>query len=100
MSTRAPDVFPITLSPARDHTRPLELVTIRAQAAVVRALLDEVERTVPGSRAERGLAPQLVEDLARLGCRVFESAAAMAKALDAPPRKCTSDPGAGSRGVA
>lgn len=100
MPTHAPAVLPIALGPARDQIRHFDLVTIRAQAAVVRALLDEMERAVPASGAERWVAPQLVEDLARLGCRVFESAAAMARALDGPPRKCTSDPPAGSTGAA
>src|SRR5579864_6511533 len=57
------------------------LVRARGQAAVVRALLNEMERisALHGSstREETVLGDQLVEELARLGCRVLECASAM-----------------------
>ena len=46
--------------------------------AVIRSLLDEIERTEPATRET--LAEQLIEELARLGCRVLELASAMTPA--------------------
>lgn len=48
---------------------------IRTQAGVVRALLDEVDSIDPAFDAE--LDGQLIEELARLGCRILEAASAM-----------------------
>lgn len=57
--------------------------TLRAQMALVRSLVDELERrTAPQAPRLDG---QLVEELAMLGCRVIEAAAQMAHTLgDAP----------------
>jgi hypothetical protein len=54
---------------------------IRAQAASLRALLDEVERAVPHGGAH-GLHAQLVEELARLGCRFLVAASALSTVVD------------------
>jgi len=45
--------------------------------------LDELERTVPGSSFEHLVTTQLVEDMARLGCRLIETAGALSKAVEA-----------------
>jgi len=48
---------------------------VRTQAGVVRALLDEVDSIEPAFAEE--LDGQLVEELARLGCRILEAASSM-----------------------
>jgi hypothetical protein len=59
------------------------LERIRVHAALVRALLDELDRLAPISErrpdAERfvALSEQHAEELGRLGCRIVECAAAM-----------------------
>jgi hypothetical protein len=64
-----------------------DLVRLRSHIAVVRSLLDELDRIVPPSRSRQPegapleLRAQLVEELARLGCRLLESAAALTRAL-------------------
>jgi len=54
---------------------------VRRQAALVRTLLDEVERVTPSDLADP-IGAQLVEELGRLGCRCVELAAALAKVVD------------------
>jgi hypothetical protein len=49
------------------------LTNVRSQAAFVRALLDEVERVVPRESNDL-VSEQLVEELARLGCRFLDVA--------------------------
>lgn len=61
----------------------LRLASLRGQSAVVRALLDQIEHAVPHSPAEQPLREQLVEELTRLGVRIFEAAATMATTSDA-----------------
>jgi hypothetical protein len=56
--------------------------TLRSEAACVRALIDEIERVAPASLAEEAVSAQLVEDLARLGCRLIEAAAALRPVVD------------------
>ena len=61
-----------------------DLVRARSDAATVRALLDELDRIVPPTSARPHedarleLCEQLVEELARLGCRLLECAVAEA----------------------
>lgn len=62
-----------------------ELRAVRAQAALVRSLLDELDEIVPPSdapgsvgRPVEALAAQTVEELANLARRMMEAAAAMA----------------------
>jgi hypothetical protein len=50
-------------------------------------LLDEIERVVPSGQACEGLSRQLVEELARLGCRTLEAAEALLEVVD-EPRRC------------
>jgi hypothetical protein len=60
---------------------PSTLVKLRTHAAMVRALLDELERAAPlsdrpsATDVQPSLAEQLAEELARLGCRMLECAA-------------------------
>lgn len=61
--------------------------SLRSQAACVRMLLDEIERVVPSGQACEGLSRQLVEELARLGCRTLEAAEALLEVVD-EPRRC------------
>jgi hypothetical protein len=56
--------------------------SVRSQAAFVRALLDEVERVAP-SGSGSVVSEQLVEELARLGCRCIETASALTAVVDA-----------------
>ena len=63
---------------------PEEPARLRSHAALVRALLDEVERLAPivspgGSEAAvfTALSDQLAEEVGRLGCRMLECSAAM-----------------------
>jgi hypothetical protein len=54
------------------------IIDVRSQAACVRALLDEVERTTGADRLDE----QLVEELGRLGCRCVELAAKLSTLVD------------------
>jgi hypothetical protein len=54
----------------------LRLARLRAQVAVVRALADHVEYLArPGDTD--GLSKQVIEEMARLGCRLLEAAGAL-----------------------
>jgi len=55
----------------------LNLARLRAQVAIVRALTDQVEKAVHVAEVD-DLRERIVEEMARLGCRLFEAAAAMA----------------------
>jgi hypothetical protein len=56
------------------------LAHVRSQAAFVRSLLDEVERVAP-SVAPGIVSAQLVEELARLGCRFLEVASELTRSV-------------------
>lgn len=58
--------------------------SLRGEAACVRALLDELDRLAPSSLDEEAVSAQLVEDLARLGCRFLDAACALSVAVDEP----------------
>jgi hypothetical protein len=56
----------------------LNAVALRRHAALVRTLLEELDRIVPSAGArEDVLAEQLIEELTRLGCRILECTATM-----------------------
>jgi hypothetical protein len=55
-----------------------ELSSIRRQAALARTLLDELDEVAPGFDRGRALRAQAIEELTRLGCRIFEAAALLA----------------------
>lgn len=68
----------------------LRLVATKQQIAVVRTLADELERCLVHGGAAADLQEQLVQELARLGCRSVETAAAMAeKPVDLAERSGT-----------
>ena len=50
------------------------MASARTQAAIVRALVDEVEHAIANSNAEHWMQAQLIEELARLGCRIIDVA--------------------------
>jgi hypothetical protein len=54
------------------------LASVRRQTALARAFLDELEVIAPGSNPARAQSAQAVEELTRLGCRIFEAAALLA----------------------
>jgi hypothetical protein len=53
----------------------LRLVNLRSQAAIVRALADQAEHVSREVEVD-GLARQLIEEMARLGSRLLDAAAA------------------------
>ena len=57
----------------------LRLARLRSQAAVVRALADHVEHLSRAGEAD-GIGDQLIEEMARLGCRILEAAGSLARA--------------------
>jgi len=95
-------LFPLAfaLSDVREHPLARHVHPLRSQAAVVRALLDELERTIPGSSVERLVTAQLVEDVARLGCRLIETAGALSKAVESGPCERDAKPPGGSSSAA
>jgi hypothetical protein len=59
----------------------LRCLAVREQAALVRALAAELECLAPwGATLSRR--QQLVEELARLGCRLLEAAASLSEAVE------------------
>jgi hypothetical protein len=55
----------------------LRLGRLRSQAAVIRALADHVEHLSRAGDAE-GIGDQLIEEMARLGCSLIETAGTLA----------------------
>jgi hypothetical protein len=76
MTIHLPSLQALDASDDRLLHEELRCLAVREQAAVVRALADHLEHFAP-SAAPAGLRGQLVEELARLGCRAFETAAAL-----------------------
>jgi hypothetical protein len=74
-------VAELSPQPARDDsllTAELRLARLRAQVAIVRGLADHIEHFA--RQADAGeLSSQLIEEMARLGCRLFELAAPMTR---------------------
>lgn len=60
------------------------LSAIRLQAAIVRSLVDEVDRAVPPDSV-RDVSVELADELARLSARILENAAALREASIPPP---------------
>jgi hypothetical protein len=56
-----------------------QLVNLRSQVAVVRTLADQVEQLSRAADVD-DLGTQMIEEMARLGCRLLEAAAALADA--------------------
>jgi hypothetical protein len=73
--TRYPDAEPeATLQSAEPR-----LARLRAQVAIVRTIADHIEHFAQQMDADE-LSSQLIEEMARLGCRLFELAAPMTRA--------------------
>jgi hypothetical protein len=65
----------------------VRVLAVREQAAIVRALADELEALAPWGTTGT-LRQQLVEELARLGCRILETAATLSRTAEAGPVSC------------
>lgn len=64
------------------------IAAVRSQAAFLRSLLDEVERLAPASSAHHeSVSDQIIEELARLGCRTIEAASLLTRVV-ADARRC------------
>jgi hypothetical protein len=59
----------------------LKLVTVRQQVAVARTLADQVEGITSPHKVHT-LRAQLVEEMARLGCRLLEGAATLSGTIE------------------
>ena len=62
------------------------LALLRRHAALVRSLLDELDRTLPQWKVTdafeaAGVREQLVEELGRMGCRLLECAASLTEVV-------------------
>jgi len=75
--------WPLPLAPSRPAparedaghlARERHLLDMRIQAALVRSLLDEFDLVVPPACDHRGLHPQIIEEMTRLGRRILETA--------------------------
>jgi hypothetical protein len=68
------------------------LASVRRQAALLRSLLYELEAIAPGFDPAGAPSAQAIEELTRLGCRIFEAAALFALEEEAsggrPLAKC------------
>jgi hypothetical protein len=74
-------------------SRPTEAASLSllSQTALVHALLDEVERAARTGNASIA-GDQLVEELARLGCRCLDVAGDLSEALEAAPESDDAPP--------
>ena len=61
-----------------------QLEEVKAQVAVIRTLLDEVERFVHMTQMAHSLGEQLVQEMDRLGCLLLGAASSVARALGEP----------------
>jgi hypothetical protein len=77
-----------SLSTSMERADTQSVARVRSQAALVRALLDELERILP-AQSEDVVSVQMVEELARLGCRCFDAAAHLATDLDPIDDSCS-----------
>jgi hypothetical protein len=77
MSTQQhlPSLRALRSSDERLLAEELRVVATKRQIAVVRTLADELERCLVRAGAAPALQEQLVQELARLGCRSLEAAA-------------------------
>ena len=61
------------------------LASARTQAAVVRTLVDQFEHAITNANSGHSLPAQLVEELATLGRRILDAAAALTEAIGTRP---------------
>ncbi len=78
MSPHIPSLRALTDADEDVLSAELSVAAVRSQAAVVRALVDEVDRTLSADLDKAHVDQKLVEETARLGCRVVQTAAAFA----------------------
>jgi|HubBroStandDraft_5_1064220.scaffolds.fasta_scaffold150277_2 hypothetical protein len=88
MKTHLPSLRALQSSDDQPLREELSLLAVREQVAVVRAFADEVERLTFGGRM-CGPYEQLVEELARLGCRILETAATASRTVEPPTPRDT-----------
>jgi hypothetical protein len=71
----------VTVSLVEGRPRTGEVRRVRSHAAIVRTLLEELDRVLPSASGtgERGVTEQLIEELTSLGCRVLECAVGMTR---------------------
>jgi hypothetical protein len=77
MPTQAAPVAALESSQDGPLAAEARLVNLRSQVAIVRMLADQVEQLSRAADVD-GLGAQLVEETARLGCRLLDAAAALA----------------------
>jgi len=75
---KLPSVVTLESNDDRQLSAELRLARVRTQVAVVRTLADEIELLVR-RRLVDGLSEQLVEEMARLGCQLVETAAELTR---------------------
>ena len=73
-----PSVVTLESNDGRQLSEELRLARVRTQVAVVRTLADQIELLVR-PRYVDGLSEQLIEEMARLGCQLLETAAELTK---------------------
>jgi len=78
MLAHIPSVATLESDDERRLARELRLARLRSQVAVVRAIADQVEHLSRAGDGD-GLGEQLIEEMARLGCRLLEAAGSMAE---------------------
>jgi hypothetical protein len=83
--THLPSLRALQTSDDEQLCEELGLLAVREQVALVRDFADELERLTSPERM-RGLRQQFVEELARLGCRVLETAAAASRTTEPTTR--------------
>jgi hypothetical protein len=74
-----PSLRALQVNDERPIAEELRLVATKQQLAVVRTLADELERCLMRGDAAPALHEQFAQELARLGCRSLETAAAIAE---------------------
>jgi hypothetical protein len=77
MPTQTPAVAALESSQDGPLAAEARRVNLRSQVAVVRTLADQVEQLSRAADVD-GLGAQMVEEMARLGCRLLDAAAALA----------------------
>jgi len=74
-----PSVVTLESNDDRQLSAELRLARVRTQVAVVRTLADQIEFVVRPGHVDR-LSEQVVEEMARLGCQLLETAAELTRA--------------------
>ena len=80
---RVSSVVAVTACFDRIHAGQHRARAVRSQAAFLRSLLDDVERLAPMSPVHENFGDQIIEELARLGCRSLEAASELTRVVAA-----------------